>query len=624
MKWRSLIPLLFIFAPFFILWGVISAFYSTDSKIKGAFLAWSSEDFKEAEKKLETLSTQSPLEFNLYRTYIFRSKGEHEASQFSLEKALLHFEKGGRSQIQANVNPNQANQALAQELAFNKILNDLAANDEPRLKATLAIHSSAIESHSTSAVQFCSGLKAFLNKDYQTAYASLKECCFIPQLDGKHAGWLEKSWKESFSPLWKEIALAECECHLGNSQAVKKRLEPLTVINTSHFQEKIYRILALNSLIESYDLSGSARKEAVDSARFYLSQVKCHQNGEELKIALQSSLEKELGNPLENPQEESVQFLLTALHEWKGDGLLKIAAENLVSSNLVKSMDSYHERKPLLLWLRQRFPQNIFTKLIEDQLTLKLAESLHFESLQNFRDLYEFVQCFHSDPDKIADITAFELKQLAFDAMFKDDPTLPHALVYLSHWVNIEPSQSKKQELSLDIIKIAEKLWLREGEESKATTLLEVALYISEEETFGPLHRRIESFLTSLYYKSQRSNTLKRLSSIYDAFDRLHLLSEDLVKCMNLENHLADAEYLFKIHRFDEAQAHAEWVLKWEPQNQSALRLYGLTCYYQGEYFKAFHALTCLTQPDEQAQDVIQLSQLMQCEEEGSLITIDP
>jgi hypothetical protein len=483
------------------------------------------------------------------------------------------------------------------------------------LQSYLSIYPEDVEG-----VNFCQGLSAYLSGDYASVIRFWHSPLLTPQICSKHPKWMQSAWRSVFSPLWFETKLALCECELNQFDHVRHRLEPLTAVDSKQYAAEIHFLLALNSLKEFSTLTGRTQKnQCLEMMRFHLKEASSFKASLQQSTQLTNYLVKAIEYELEKPSEDNLSYLITTLEERKGVDALKA----LVSS-LTRNIDIIHKNEPFFLWLRERFSKSIFTKLIEDELGSHLVDHLHYDTLNDFRDLYDVLYRFHSNPEAIKIKASQNLKGLAFEWIFKDDLTLSHTLAYLAQWMNLNPAPEQRTALCHEIERISERLWLRQGEESKATTLMEVAIYISEENLRGPLHQKIETFLTSLYHKAERSNTLKRLSWIYDAFDRLQVFPDDLINNVNLENHLADADYLFKIHRFEEAQAHAEWVLKCDPMNQSALRLYGLTCYYQGEYFRAFHALTCLVDPDEHAQNVLQLSQRMQFQEEGSLITIDP
>jgi tetratricopeptide (TPR) repeat protein len=144
---------------------------------------------------------------------------------------------------------------------------------------------------------------------------------------------------------------------------------------------------------------------------------------------------------------------------------------------------------------------------------------------------------------------------------------------------------------------LAQKTWGQLGQEKRALALLELALSISQFD--GQLMKKSEKLLCLLFREAENCNLIERLFWIYDAMQRLGIPCPFSLTPTQIANYLADAQYLYEARRYEYAKLCAGWVLRFEPNNAKALRLFGLSCFQLGDYQRAQKTLVLLTHPDE-------------------------
>ena len=150
---------------------------------------------------------------------------------------------------------------------------------------------------------------------------------------------------------------------------------------------------------------------------------------------------------------------------------------------------------------------------------------------------------------------------------------------------------------------------------------MEIALSVSENSSY--IEKEIASFLMQLYTMAENSNMIRRLTLIHDAMTHFDITRQDPISKAAIANHLADAAYLYQARNYPSARSHASWVLKLDPQNDSARRLAGLCSFHLGEYARALCHLKDLKSFDEDASKALMISQVFAAQQSEHLCQSD-
>ena len=199
------------------------------------------------------------------------------------------------------------------------------------------------------------------------------------------------------------------------------------------------------------------------------------------------------------------------------------------------------------------------------------------------------------------------LVQEMLRGLSKDDEKLTRTCALLAFWRELEGDPALLTSLASEFLHHGKLLWLKEGEERKGALAMKMALPLLPPSARAEQERSALRFFENLYMLAEKSNMIGRLLLIHEAMSSLALRFPTPPLGSTVANYLADAAYLFKARNYSSACMHAELILKMDPFNTEALRLFGLSLYHMGEYKRALVALKKLNIPDEYAEKALML-----------------
>lgn len=456
---------------------------------------------------------------------------------------------------------------------------------------------------------FFQGLVCYLQDNYSEAleaWSHLSNC----YLEEKQS-WHDVIQKKLFSSEWLDLHIAHCfveEGDLGSAQQVLEKNLHLSEqkIEQSGYTGLSYLFLALASLKEARLAPLAERDSAYKLVRFYLDKsgmlpLVFHREKSRV-IAL---VQEEIKWLLQSPQLHEWAFsFIHLLDEWKAERTIENLADYVAVCLTEHSFldEGFCER------LNIEFPTGPFHTLLSEKLVAKVSAGISKDPYEQLHLMWETVERLALNSSKIASQISQEVSDEIFRSIHHDTESLERTADYLKFWKELEGAPARYFHFAHSLIGHGEMLWKKEGQEKKGTRLMELALSIVDEHEKPLLLKQIELFLTMLYREAEGANMVRRLSLIYDALAFFHLGGHSLASPESLANHLADADYLFRVRRYVAAQTHAEWVLKFEPTNYEALRLYGLSSFHLGDYQRASLALKKLPSLDEQSHKALMLS----------------
>lgn len=268
--------------------------------------------------------------------------------------------------------------------------------------------------------------------------------------------------------------------------------------------------------------------------------------------------------------------------------------------------------------VRESLNDTPFYHRLMEKLLQRFAIILKEKKSEALFENWQIIEKISSNPvvyrDKIATWTLQELiSAIAYDNYLLQK-TIP-LLSFLDH-IGYKISALSKELLARGMV-----VWGEAGSEKKAIHLMDLALEISPSK--DDVRKEMEGFLLDLYLQAEKSNMVERLSLIYDALVHFKIKTHTIIHPSTLANHLADAEYRFESQSFASARSLSRWILKVEPNNERALRIFGLCSYHLGDYAQAITALSKLSNHDVYSHKALMLSQILTPDSHDQLVQID-
>lgn len=558
-------------------------------------------NFAAAEETLGRLATQ-PMTFPiaLYRGYLEQARGRFDESDRYFQSVLNHT--GGKSSDAALI---EALLAQASNAYF-----------EERELSPLIDRASRLTGQS-SVMTFFEGLRSYLTAEYGEALRAWNH--FNAEATEGGSGWVE-SMVEHFFPLsWRQLHMAHCMTEQGDILKGRELLE-LESHQNSDLHPLATLLLGHTYLKESNHIPLDQRGSYYKLARFYFDRAGLHEQfnrerslvSKDVSLAAEALLSSNLGPEY---QKWGLDFVHT-LQDWGAKERVNSLAQTL-ADRLIKERDT-----GLCQMIRKDFLGSSFHGTLSNRLIEGIALGLKEGQIEDIAELWSMVEAVSPSPrvaaKQIALLTANEI----FQAVKRDTLSLGSTRQLLDFWDTLGQSTQQKERLAIGMMENAQLFWQNGGQEQKAARVMEMALKLTDEKEAMEDH--LVAFLTSLYKQAENSNLIGRLSLIYDALEKFQVNKQELLSASKLANHLADAEYLYKVHNYGLAKSHANWVLKLDPTNDRALRLVGLSAFQLGEYQRAEELLARLGELDEHTHKALVLSQIFASQEqEKHLAQID-
>lgn len=454
---------------------------------------------------------------------------------------------------------------------------------------------------------FYRGLGAYLKGDYQGALKSWEHFSWPP---GNHI-------TGPFSRAWLDVHVAHaliCEKDYGQARSLLEEELHFAKGDKRELLALATCFLGLSYLDEARSVPPAERESFYKIARFYLSKghfAESFRREKEIVTAAVIAEAKALFEAESSPAQPIA--LIRLLEEWKAEAAVEEMG-NYLSYYLLSAPPE--TQKNLCRKIGDEFRKDPFLGILTEKLLLNLSESLKEGSIDHLADLWGCLEALSASSPllagQFAHLTATEILR----TLHKDKDTLPKTRAFVKFWKGVVPEPAKRKELATHLYAQAELLWQQEGGEKKGTRLMDVAIDLVDEKTKNDMQRKIEHFLTALYIQAEESNMVRRLTLIYDACSHFKMGAKAFNSPTKVANYLADASYLFSVRNYSATQTHAEWVLKLDPKNQDALRLFGLSSYYLGEYRRALTALNRVQNLDVDSEKALALSQALAAQDQ--------
>lgn len=408
-----------------------------------------------------------------------------------------------------------------------------------------------------------------------------------------------------------QLNLAKCLIEIENYFAAREILEQLLRENYSfalHQKAELY--LGFSYLKEAFALSEA--KCALKLAAFYFDKIHFDQLSETAEVLF--CLEELTLKTLEEQElsAEKLTYLIFPLERW-GINTQKM------EETLVNRLERNGEEDLDFFKAFQKIAPAKFFRNLQEQLFVKLQMSLE-EGTANFSSLWNMLSCNTELATCTQELLLGQMLSRLDKIIFSDSEDLQLFQLQLKMLEQKQITQEHLHAFSNSLFAIATNLWMMPQEEKKATLAMQLAYQLSTKKLI--IKTKIEKFLLALFERAQDANLVERLSKIFDAMTLFHITPKCIDHPTTVANHLEDASYRYQCHHFVQAKTLAAWVLKLEPNNQKALKILGLSCYFLGDFEEAYCFLNQLHTPDEQTEKARVLSEVLGRKNKAELVQI--
>lgn len=547
-----------------------------------------------------------PVYTSLYRGYIEQKRGRFEIAERYLKAAAKEAKRGFPRELQS-------------EIALAHAANAFCKGSHPDFCTYLQMARTL--NRDSVKLPFFEGLEHYLSGNYSETLQfwnsqAHKDC----------ESWMEASLDSIFTSSWKKLHIAHCLIEVGDFTASREIIEKESRM-ASIDQESLplaTLILGLSYLKEGAQVPLEQRGSYYKLARFYFDRVKSNARLSHEKEKTIAHIEQEAEHlifaKLNSDQHKWGFDFIHLLQDWKAEGPIERLAERLALSLL------HHKGETSIRQcadIREQFHGSPFHLLLTEKMLAALSREVKAGEAEDLFTLWAHVEQLAPSPlmaaKRVAALTSDEI----FETIKKDTISLTRTLNFLAFWEKLGRTPFEREVLARDLLIHAKTFWYYEQQEKKGQHLMEVALHLSQRNSY--IEQEITTFLTTLFKQAESSNMIGRLLIVYEAMGNFDMNRQELVSKATLANYLADAEYLYQAHNYIAAKTHAGWVLKLDPQNEGALRLAGLAAFQLGEYGQALVHLQQVDVHNEATQQALMLSQVFASQDQAKhLCQTDP
>lgn len=531
--------------------------------------------------------------YAMYQAYLAIGEKEFLQARCYLDKAIT-FSSG-------------KNLLLEMELNLCNLLCNLANHDLEGMKRSLESFSPSAYDHLL--FRFAQGIVAYENGAYIESVKAWEKIHYF-LLQQELTPWGTIALEQLYSQDNFELNLASSLIEVENYFAAREILEQLLrEKNAFNSQQSALFLLGYSYLKESQIL---CNEHSLKLAAFYFDKVHFEQLSEQRQKQILAYLEEVALRALDERvlSSEKLTYLLFPLEHWKQEKTIH-KIEALLAARLEKTEDVEFFKN------FQKISPPIFFEKLQEHLFAKLQLSLEKAS-PSFTPLWNMLAYNQAATTKIHELLFAEMIHKLEPLICSDTEDLQ---LFQSQIKMLEQRQISKEQLNLfsnPLFALSTKLWMMSQEEKKATLLMQLAYRLSSNKTI--MKTKIEKFLLPLFDRAQEANLVERLSKIFDALTVFHITPKCIDHPTTIANHLEDANYRFYSQHFVEAKALCGWILKLEPNNQAALKILGLSCYFLGEFEEACFVLNQLQLQDELTEKARILSEVLGGKSKAELV----
>lgn len=573
---------------------VIVAFDSENS-LREAYEHYEKQEYYEARALLVNEDNTIPLaDFYLYEAYLAREELGLKKSQSYLNQASLELKNKKSS--------------TALEIYLNLALDAYLLNDPVTLDFVIEKAQSYAEPNEPW-VYFFKGLHAYMTKDYKLALQNWARSKSRPWL----SNWMKTSFSKALTSIETELKYLHSEIESELYWSAREKLENKLMVSPDVHHHNIRYLIALTYIKEGNTLPLSKRSLAYQKAHDILLLVPLeHLNYVQGKEQIFDAFQEQIMQQLAVDHFDDISFYISVLEKWNAQPQLEKISVAVAKMVHERSLTGHSKEASFLLQgLAEQLPEGQLKHLITTKIAQQLYHAIAKGHLRHIEEHWAVCQNFLASQGQSYPLLTSMTATKILDVVSQDSTELNKTKPYIHLWKALEKNGHYRLHLAQELILKAQRLWSIEGNFQKAINLIKIAERLPFEGEQVLLHESIERAITKTYRQAILRDHIHEFPFIQMAIKEFNLDNNAILDAKEVENQLADAEYLYRNGRNGLASAKALWVLQVNPENQAARKIAALTAYENGYYHELLSHVHHLNEISLDLQEAVAISKVL-------------
>jgi hypothetical protein len=568
----------------------------TSNSLEHAMEVYQAGRTTESEELLSAIASRLPPgEYALYSAYLYRSEHQIDKSNEALERAEKEAGRGPLAR------------SLALEIALNQAYNGYLTEDHQALAE--ALEKARGIDPDNSWVHFFGLMDDFCHKNYLKVQDHWQTD--IP--DEMLSGWMEKSFREAFTPLWFSLRLSRCQIESGNYTAARKTIKEITLQPSPYDINQIHLLMGLSFMKEAESASPAAATLPYKLAFSYFEQLPMQSEefaGERRQISEQ--IVATIISLLDTNNYSDLTFYISNLQKFKDDSEIeKFSAYLIHQIDLEIDQEQWEQFHSVLAQLAPIIPAGNVRDEIRVRLEALAQDALYSDDLTHFPLYVETALLFTDNKKAFMESLESIINSKIGDLVVRDDQSLTQITPYVAIWKDIERDNESRYQFAKVLLMFSEQNWLRNHQEQKAMNLMKMAAAIPSVYDKARFHQSIAQMIQRVSTAAVKSDDVDKLPYLWQAVHSYDLSKDMLIDKKTLANYLVDAQYLYNQKRYHDASKVIDWLLLLEPANQKARALAAKIDYSEANYVKALENYQLLSHLDKAELEQVGVCQVL-------------
>ncbi|MDF2576674.1 MAG: hypothetical protein K0S74_158 [Chlamydiales bacterium] len=565
--------------------------FDANYELKLAMESFLKADYTAAEQKLEKLKQTLPAaRIYLYESYIALQQGDLLKQQDLLQQAFAQIDS-------------IKEQELILEIQINKALNAFLQQKSEAMALPLQFILDVDPQNGY--VQFLAGLRYYLQHQYEEALTiwqkTYQQKAFSP--------WMKRCFETIFTPNWRTLFQVRCYIEQGDTGQAKNLLEHMIAVSSHEETEQIQFLMGLNYLKEADGKPLAVALPYYQLAQSYFEKVALYQPKYQVdRQRIITLLENIAIQSLQQKHYSSMAFFTHALEKWESSSsIAKIAESLIIHLKEEVALGNSQNIQTLYLALKQTFIDDKLRKELGRDLSELAWHLVRERKIDSLDKAWDVVISFAPYPQDLTRKISEQIQAMILDICSSNTKGIVlETQPYISFLDRIEQNLKYRLTFALNWIATLGEFWNQDpNQASEALSLLKVAANFPQFSERNESNELAQNILKILYSHLQQKGSTEFLRINDTALNDFNLTSLKTTHWKSGDKALIlkEANNYFIEKRFAVAAVLAQWVLRFNPYNEQAKLICGLSAYYQKEYVKC---LTVLTDVNSKANEVLE------------------
>jgi tetratricopeptide (TPR) repeat protein/L-rhamnose mutarotase len=550
---------------------------------------------QKAEKTLQKIESDlPPSQYLLYQAYIARENNQLEQSNEYLLKSVEHSN-------------NEKGDPFLLEIYLNQAFNAYLARDPQALAEPLA-KAKQMFGKGNGWVPLFLGIQDYFNHNCFQAIANW-------QYPGERiplSPWMKKAFEDVFTPFWFTSNVVRCEIEEGKYIQARQDLEFAMPHASQNVLEEINFLLGLSYIKEAQEKPANTIAPYYKLALSYFQHVPMqNERFTEERQRMAARIYQNLLTLIDNHELQDLSLYVSTLENWQAyPELEKLNAPLTILLNHEIDAGNWKTVQEITTALNRTLKSEQERLSISRRFQDLLTNALEKGDIIHLQQFWEAARSFSTHPDQLAAHFSKITEEKIVQLVPIDNPTLSMMMPYITFWKEVEKNPHERSAFAAKLVTMADDLWTKHHEVTKAQALMEVASSLPLDNDRSSLYSLIERSIANIYDAALKQDDIDQFFDIFEAVQRLKLVNIPIRDPNEIEKQLQIAEASYADKNYEDAAKRAEWILRLTPLNQ-AIRIVGLANFYAANYSQALPYLTSISPADREVLEAIAVSNIL-------------